>query len=306
MAYPADVFGPIAGRGPASTAGVTSTVVPKTHEDTYTLTADWRVNERLLVYVAHRKGYKGGGINANTPTDNPMRVFGPETIKDVELGLKGDWAFGGVRGRTNVAAYRDWYKNVQRSTLIPGVAQVITSNLADAKIEGLELDSTIYFGEWLRLSGNFAYTDAKYTRWVENKFCSGAYQIPQCGALFGTPAFATTPVVVDHANGLVTIGGASTINFEPDVLNDVSKYKWAVQPTILLESWLGEDVSFGANIYHVGRLSATSTNSSNLAGVPVVFQQTLLGQVSEPYFHKAYTLIDLRFDWRNIRSSRVR
>lgn len=290
---------PVVGRDPIAGARVIPTLVPLSHQDTYTLSADWQVTPDALLYIARRTGYKGGGINGNQLPDSPDRIFGPETLTDMELGGKFDWSLGGVRGRTNIALYRDEYKDIQRSQIVPGTATTVTSNLADARLQGIEIDGTVFLTDWFHLSGNFAYLDAKYKRWTETRICGSQYFRPQCAGLA-----ATTPLVIDHANGVMTING-QTINFTPDKMQDAAKFKWAIQPTIKLEPFTGEDINLGANIYYMSRWTANASNTSDTAGVPVIEQETLLGTKSEPFFRDPVTLVDLRFDWNNIRGSNL-
>src|SRR3546814_11313807 len=45
-------------------------------------------------------------------------TFDPETLKDVEGGIKADWRLSGIQARTNLAVYHSWYSNIQRSEVI--------------------------------------------------------------------------------------------------------------------------------------------------------------------------------------------
>lgn len=287
------------GRSPLPGAGTVPTIVPEAHQDTYTITGDWKISDRILVYAAHRTGYKAGGINANAVPGSAERVFGPETLKDVELGLKADWSVGDILGRTNVAAYKNWYKNIQRSQIIAGTATTYTTNLADADLQGVEIDTNVVFTEWLKLAANFSYLDAKYTRWTENLVCSAQFWRPMCVGLPGT-----TPMVIDHVKGTVIVNGGVT-NFKPDAMQDASKYKWSLQPTVMLKPWTGEDITVGFNVYYSSSYTGNAANTSAFAGLTPLVQQSIVGELSEPFFIKARTLMDLRVDWSHVRDSKV-
>lgn len=290
---------PVSGREPIPGAGINTNVVPLATANTYTVTADWQATDDVLLYVAHRTGYKGGGINANALPGDPDRIFGPERIKDIELGIKADWEFNGVRARTNLALYRSWYTDIQRSQVIPGTATTLTTNLADGILQGVELEATVSPVSWFELGGSFSFTDTKWTDWTENALCAAQYWRPQCLGLPGA-----TPVVINHAEGVITIAG-STINFEPDMQPDLSKYQWAIQPAVLLEEFLGEDVSIRANVYHRSKFTQAPSNTSIVAGVPLTPIPSLLGADQHPDILPGYTVADLRLDWRNIRDTRV-
>ncbi|MDB6063328.1 MAG: TonB-dependent receptor, partial [Verrucomicrobiaceae bacterium] len=109
----------------------------------FTLGLDWQITPDTLVYVAHRRGYRG--VAANTPTFEtayttggspaqvaaqgftvpctpggavsdcpnllPFQSTKPETLTDWEVGVKNDWNIGDIKGRINVAAFQTDYKN---------------------------------------------------------------------------------------------------------------------------------------------------------------------------------------------------
>nr|ART38477.1 G165 [uncultured bacterium] len=140
----------------------------------YTITVDYKASPDLLLYLTTRKGFKPGGVNgtaasAGIPGVRP--TFDPETLKDLEGGVKWDWSLAGVRGRINLAAYQSWYSDVQRAEtiLLPvslgGGVTTQTNNIAAAKIRGLELEANFQLSRGLSASVNYAYTDAKYTRY---------------------------------------------------------------------------------------------------------------------------------------------
>jgi len=293
----------VTGRSPLPGATISTTATPPGQADTYTLTADWQVNSDTLFYLAHRTGYKGGGINGVAPVNDPRRVYGPERVKDVEIGAKADWDVGGVRARTNLALYYDWYTNIQQNVPLPnGGGNTVTTNNADATIKGIEFDGTIYPTSWFQLAGNFAFTDPKFTKYPEDTTCALTYYYSQCATLPGT-----APVHIDHAHGVLTINGVTT-NFKPDRYGDTSKIMWSIQPTFLFKEWLhDEDVSLTANIYYKSSFigSNIGSNYSLLAQITPHTVQSFLGPVTDPFLHPAYTLTDLRIDWRHIFGSRA-
>ncbi|WP_156467387.1 MULTISPECIES: TonB-dependent receptor [unclassified Phenylobacterium] len=277
-------------------ASVLTTVNPLSKAWTYTLSADWQVNDRTLVYLAHRTGYKGGGVNT-TVTDpaDPRRLFGPERVKDIELGLKADWSLGGITGRTNIAAYHQWYDDVQRQDFVPPL--VLRTNAAKATIKGFELDTTIRFNDWFSVTGNASLTDASYDKWTETQRCSSQFWRPQCTS-------STQTFVIDHAKGVITGLGPTPILFKPDSFRGVAKWKWSIQPEIDLKAATGEDITFGANIYYQGSYATSDPNSSIYAGLtPGPTEEGIYGNDSQPYFTAPVTLVDLRADWRHIRGS---
>src|SRR3546814_11091402 len=83
----------------------------------------------------------------------PFQTTKKETITDVEIGVKTDWAIGMVRGRANVSAYYSKYKNaLQKFNPLPsGIYasapdfpnnQTLGINAADETINGVEFELT--------------------------------------------------------------------------------------------------------------------------------------------------------------------
>lgn len=151
----------------------TPTALPRRDEkvDSYNVTIDYRPTSDLLVYILTRKGYKAGGVNIPPSVADPaaVAVYKPEILKDLEAGAKYQWRSGSFSGRSNIAAYYQWYTGVQRSetrTLPAPAVGLYTqiNNIASARIYGLEFENAIHIGDRLNLTLNYGYTNAKYTK----------------------------------------------------------------------------------------------------------------------------------------------
>lgn len=140
--------------------------------DSYNAGLDWQLNPTTLVYLATRQGYKSGGFNIVATqlgaTDSAFFRYDPETVRDVELGLKIEWSAGGARGRTNLAAYTSDYSDAQVLTaaVVGASVQGVTANAASATISGFELQTEIYPTDGLQLNLTYSYMDAGYDRYV--------------------------------------------------------------------------------------------------------------------------------------------
>ncbi|MFA5495572.1 MAG: TonB-dependent receptor [Porticoccaceae bacterium] len=139
----------------------------------WTVSLDYQMNDDTLVYLAHRRGFKPGGTNtSSSDPSNPLPGFvaqyDPEIVDDVELGVKADWALGGMPVRSNAAIYKMWYEDIQRSESIGdefGAPTTQVNNIAKAEIQGLELSTQILLTDRLELSLTYSYIDAKYKEW---------------------------------------------------------------------------------------------------------------------------------------------
>ena len=140
--------------------------------DSYTLGFDYQASASTLLYLVSRQGYKSGGFNIVAATvgdiNSPAFSYKPETVRDVEIGIKTDWSAGSMRGRTNVALYNSWYLNAQVNTseLIENEQEAVTQNAARATIRGLEIENTLQPASFAELTLNYSYMDAFYTRYV--------------------------------------------------------------------------------------------------------------------------------------------
>jgi iron complex outermembrane receptor protein len=137
---------------------------------TYSLTADYKIARGVLVYLAHRTGYRTGGFNISATTPVQFTPFLPEDVTDYEIGMKTDFRMGTGRGRLNIAAYTQDYRNIQRNqgSLINGVFTQTIVNAAEATIKGFEVELQLQPVDLIDFGVNIAHVDAAYRRWIAN------------------------------------------------------------------------------------------------------------------------------------------
>jgi outer membrane receptor protein involved in Fe transport len=119
----------------------------------YDLTPD------MMTYASYTKGFKAGGFAVSTNGD----TFGPETVDAYEVGLKGS-AFDRILN-FSLAAFLSEYDDLQESTnvvLPSGATQAIVGNVARARSKGIELGLSARVTDFLTLSSDVAYLDARY------------------------------------------------------------------------------------------------------------------------------------------------
>src|SRR3546814_4620832 len=101
--------------------------------------------------------------------------YTPETITDIEAGLKANGQIAGMPYRFAIDGYRGWYKGIQRNYTLPpnfdgdanpgndpGTGLVVNSGAAI--LQGVEFDGLIQPVRDLSISISGAYTDAYYTK----------------------------------------------------------------------------------------------------------------------------------------------
>ena len=122
----------------------------------------------ILLYANAATGYKGGGYNSRATTAANVGPYQPETLINYEVGMKADFVDGRVR--VNAAAFLSDYEDVQaaerRPGATPGQPDVLTTNLGDVEVSGIELETTLLVSEQLTLQANLAYLDSGWTHYV--------------------------------------------------------------------------------------------------------------------------------------------
>jgi len=104
---------------------------------------DRLVGANTLVYVSAARGYKAGGFNTDGTLPPDLRTYDPETLYNVEIGVKGSWRDDAITGRA--ALFYMWRKDMQVATSIQvrnpgGSTQFIefTGNAAEGDNAGFE------------------------------------------------------------------------------------------------------------------------------------------------------------------------
>jgi iron complex outermembrane receptor protein len=172
----------------------------------WTAGLDWQINADVLVYITHRRGFKPGGSNVTAVQDindaPPGFVlnYDPETVDDVELGIKADWTLAGRPVRTNAAVYQMWYEDIQRSESIGdpfGAPTTQVNNIAKAEIFGAELTAMMMVSDRLQVSLNYSYIDPEYTEWpgTTTSVLTGETLLLEDSPYVGTPEHQGTLTV---------------------------------------------------------------------------------------------------------------
>lgn len=126
----------------------------------------WKPSGDTQLYGLWTIGYRSGGYGFRRLVVNGGGgPYGQEKNNAFELGLKQRLANGAVR--INAAVYRSILKDLQRDVLQPdpnvGLI-VLTNNIADAVIQGVETEVVAQVAEGLTLNGFVGITNGRYTR----------------------------------------------------------------------------------------------------------------------------------------------
>lgn len=146
---------------------------------------DWMINDDLLSYIKHSSASRAGGQNLRglglVDTDvngnpiapiNTFDAFDPETVKDIELGMKGQFLDNTLQ--VNAAYFHMWYDDVQTSALLPTDAGLTTfvANTSAAQYDGVEVEVKWVVTDNFMLQGTLGKLDWRYAD--SQDFTSGA------------------------------------------------------------------------------------------------------------------------------------
>ncbi len=136
------------------------------------VTIDFKPAPGILIYGQVAKGQKSGGFNATPGLPQSSFAFDGEKVWSYEIGLKSD-VFD-RRVRFNMAFFQNDIQGLQLSNLavitdpfsanplIPSTTTTtIVNNVGKARTRGFEFELDVKPMDWLTLTSNYAFTDAK-------------------------------------------------------------------------------------------------------------------------------------------------
>jgi iron complex outermembrane recepter protein len=175
-------------------------------------TLSFKPSAAILAYATVAKGFTSGGFDATAGSDAGLRTpFSPESVINYELGAK--LAGWNRRITLDAAVFLADYTNLQRAQFDsnPAVNALRITNAGKARVKGIEAEVACLPESWLRLSANYAYTDAKYREY--NALQDTGLMISYAGkTLPQTPKqqihFAGEITVPWAVTGGVVLGGA--------------------------------------------------------------------------------------------------
>ncbi|MEY2943223.1 MAG: hypothetical protein RLY97_1237 [Pseudomonadota bacterium] len=184
----------------------------------WTFGIDYRVSPQVFLYAKTSGASMSGGFNSRTVFAPYTQQFQPETVRDIEVGLKGD--FFDRHLRTNLSVFTAWQGNVQRivNALVGTTLTQFVANTGKVRASGGEFEATLLPWQGMELTGSAAYLDAKYVAGsrIENQ---------------GTTA---APILIDRSGEPVTQAPKWTLNLGatqkvPTSIGDLSfhvDYAW--------------------------------------------------------------------------------
>ncbi len=244
---------------PAATAANIKRQTKKDSALTPKLALQWQPSEDALYYASFTKGFKSGGFNdLQTPANN--LPFNPEFIKSYELGAKTEWLDN--RLRVNATAFHYDYTDLQVTAFLNGLT--VTTNAADATVQGLELEVDARPIEGLSVGASIAWLDATYDEFL---------------AVYGT--CRPTNAALDPVNCTnPTVTAPRRINAAGNTLNNAPEFKGNLYAGYTYPA-AGGDLTVSAQLGYQGKVFFNNPANDDVAS------------------QSAVTLLDARAAWTN-------
>ena len=238
-------------------------------EGTWTAALNYQVTPNLLLYATGRRGYNPGGFNLYAP--NPQtRKYQPETVVDIETGVKASWTLWGMNGRTALDGFHDHYTNIQRAVAVVGNGiNTITENAALATLEGIEFEGKINPIDSVELSGIYAYSNSRYDKYFSASANQDLSGLPFTGGprnQYSATAKYTLPV--DERLGKISF--AATYSWQAHIQISDRELGSILPPHGLLDLRLDWD-SIAGRPFDAAFFMTNATDQVYLVGGTVVY-----------------------------------
>jgi iron complex outermembrane receptor protein len=124
----------------------------------WTIGPQYQIDADTMVYFTASKGYSTGGIGLTYPA--PLQVWQPETLTNLEGGVKGTFFVGNTQIKTDVSGYYGFFDNTQVTTNFllqinpppaPMSVVVVTANAATARVSGVDAAVSVMLTDSLEL-----------------------------------------------------------------------------------------------------------------------------------------------------------
>ena len=131
------------------------------------LGVDHDLSPGTLLFASVATGYKAGGFNDQASAG----AYKPENLTAIEAGLKSKLMDGRLQLGANLFHYD--YKDMQLNSVVcrtndPSTCGSVTTNAANSKIDGLEVEARLMVGENGQLRASLSQTEAKFGTYKPN------------------------------------------------------------------------------------------------------------------------------------------
>jgi iron complex outermembrane recepter protein len=131
------------------------------------LVLEYEAAQDIHTYASYARGFKSGGFNGQSGTFEELEPFEPEQADNYEIGIKSDLFAN--RLRLNLAAFQINFEDLQiAGTNAQGL--VVTTNAADSRIRGIELEASALPTPALTLRAAVSLLEAEFRNYFVEEF----------------------------------------------------------------------------------------------------------------------------------------
>jgi iron complex outermembrane receptor protein len=203
----------------------------------YTVGVQYQLLPSTMIYVNNSTGSDSGIFN---PVGSPpaYALAQPERLKMIETGVKSNFHVGEMLAQTNFAGWYGWYTNIRTPQSIVGetaagtpTSIILTTNAAEAVIQGVEGSMLLQPVEPLELTASFSYDSNYFSQYTfegqDVRKSSLPYMPRWMHTLGGTYHLPIKKILGDisYSVNYSDIGRQSTaVEYPANRLNDVPRY----------------------------------------------------------------------------------
>ena len=123
--------------------------------------ASYKITRDIMLYAEAAQGFRPGGANQVLGLATALTGYGSDSLWNYEAGLK--TSLFDRRMNFNIDAFRIDWTNMQITQRTPDGAFAYIGNAGGARVNGIEVETSIVPVDGLSIAGNFSYLDAKLT-----------------------------------------------------------------------------------------------------------------------------------------------
>lgn len=158
----------------------------------YKLNTSYNINDDTMLFLTWAEGFRRGGANAvpatvfGSPVDPELFTYEPDTVKSLEVGIKG--RLGEGLNYTVTAFSIDW-DNPQINTNVTDLALIGVRGGGKAENKGVELELKGQLSENLLLNAGYSYVDSEMVKGTDTAEKGEQLPVPEVTASLGLDYF---------------------------------------------------------------------------------------------------------------------
>lgn len=246
---------------------------------------DYRVTEDNLLYATWSKGFKSGGWSPRPTQQNATDLsYDPEKLSTFEIGSKNTLLDG--RMTFNVAAFYSDYKDVQVTTIgssSTGALLLLTRNIGDAELYGLEAEVAARPIEGLDLSAAMGYLHNKWDKFNRASCTPGIFDAT--GGQFCDTDLSLDDKLVDAPEWTLNLGAEYTVP-----LGEIGSLSLRGDASFRSKTWK-DPYNLGGGTDYLGNADPRATG-------PAVGEDDMYAITVRELSQPSYWLVNLRAAYR--------